>query len=251
MSEFLDDELQTMICDLIAQHPGIHISKIAEILNRKIIEIASQLQYMEKKGLITIKKEGELIGYYLGKNKDASLQDRRFQDIRGKLYTIVFQNPGLHLSKIAELLQINVSLAKYHLVYLQKNNLVTAVRDDKGYYKRFYVSESTVSLREKEVLSILRQRIPMRIVLLLIRGHTLSHKDLLENVAVAPSTLSYHLTKLVNCNVVMMSVQGEKKGYMLCDRGAVTRILQKYKLNVEIQMAVEGLKDTWKDFTLL
>ena len=118
MTEFLENEIQRKIYDLIAKDPGLHLSKIAEMLNMKLTEVAYHLQYLEKKEIITFSEKEGCTGYFIKKSKELSLSDRRSREIRMELFNLISDNPGLHLSKIAETLNINLSLAKYHLLFI-------------------------------------------------------------------------------------------------------------------------------------
>jgi len=164
-----------------------------------------------------------------------------------ELYNLISDNPGLHLSKIAEMLNMGTSLAEYHLIQLVKDNLIVSVREKGGYYRRFYVKDSTVGIKEKEILSILRQKSLLKMVSLLLKDSSSRHKEILKNVDMAPSTLSHHLTKLVNSGIVEMSLYGKDKGYRLKNKEEIVSILKKHRLYVELQISIENLKDTWKD----
>ena len=43
--------------------------------------------------------------------------------IEQQIYTLIQKNPGLHLSKIAEQLNMRISHVEYHLLYLEKNGI--------------------------------------------------------------------------------------------------------------------------------
>ena len=40
-----------------------------------------------------------------------------------EIYRVIAKNPGIHLSKIAELLNISVALADYHLYYMEEKDI--------------------------------------------------------------------------------------------------------------------------------
>jgi len=86
---------------------------------------------------------------------------------RKKIYKLISKNPGLHLSMIADLLNMRISLVEYHLSYLEKNELIVARKEQ--YYKRYYVKDR-VGTRDKKVMALLRQEMPLRIVLFLASG---------------------------------------------------------------------------------
>ena len=116
-------------------------------------------------------------------------------DTRRKIFDLVSRNPGLHLSKIAEILKMSVQLVEYHLLYLEKNVVVYAERESG--FTRYYI-KGDIGTADKKILSLLRQEVPLKIVLFLLKNNNSQHKDLLKICNVAPSTLSYHLKKLVN-----------------------------------------------------
>ncbi len=160
---------------------------------------------------------------------------------RREIYDLVLKHPGLHLSKIAEMLKIRISLVEYHLLYLEKNEIFVAVKE-KG-YKRFYVQESRIGSSEKKILSILRQDVPLRVVLFLLKNPRSSHKEILRNIDKAASTLSYHIKKLVKKDIIDIQVIGKEKGYVVLNEKKIIGIITRYKP----YMVLESFKDVWKD----
>jgi predicted transcriptional regulator len=160
-----------------------------------------------------------------------------------KIYILISKQPGLHLNQIARLLKINRPLAIYHLRYLEKHGLITIVKE-KG-FTRFYI-RGKIGIEDKRKLSILRQEIPLKIVLFLLENPLSKHKEILEKFDVAKSTLSYHLKKLVNHGIINTQVDGEEKGYAIVSEKEIVRFLIKYKPS---RIAL-GLRDTWSDFSI-
>jgi len=164
-------------------------------------------------------------------------------ETRRKVYDLVAKNPGLHLSKIAELLKMRVSLVEYHLTYLEKYQLIYSVKES-GYI-RYYV-KGEIATKDKKILSLMRQEIPLKIVLLLLKHANLQHKDILTNVGISPSTLSYHLKKLVKQEIIAVHSYGEEKGYSIINREMLVGFLVQYKpYNL-----FESFKDIWVDLTV-
>jgi len=56
-------------------------------------------------------------------------------ETRRKIYDLISKNPGLHLSKISELLKMRISLVEYHMRYLEK--IVTV--DKKTGFSRYFL----------------------------------------------------------------------------------------------------------------
>jgi len=164
-------------------------------------------------------------------------------ETRRKIYELISKNPGLHLSKIAELLHMRTSLVEYHLFFLEKNGIVHSVKE-RGYI-RFYI-RGDVGTEDKKILSLLRQETPLRIILCLLKNKNMQHKEILKNLEISPSTLSYHLKKLVSHDVVNVQSYGEERGYSVNNKTEIVRILVQYKP----YSVIEGFKDVWLDLTV-
>jgi len=164
-------------------------------------------------------------------------------ETRRKIYDLVAKNPGLHLSRIAELLVMRTSLVEYHLIYLEKSQIVIPSKESG--YARYYI-RGAVGIEDKRFIAILRQDVPLRIVLYLLKNVRSQHKDILENLDIAPSTLSYHLKKLVKHGLIAVHTYGEERGYYITNREEILRILMQYKpYNL-----IESFKDIWVDLTV-
>ena len=85
---------------------------------------------------------------------------------RRKIYNFISKNPGLHLSKIAELLKMRISLVEYHLLFLEKKKIVTLVKEF-GYVRCYPCGREEIGSADKKILSLIRQEIPLK-----IEGHT-------------------------------------------------------------------------------
>jgi predicted transcriptional regulator len=247
MSKTLELETWRKIFDLIRKNPGIDANQIAEELRMSLSYIENCLQTMKEKGEITSSYEGEFERYYISKTSIESNSDRRTEDTRISLYIIISKNPGLHLSRIAEMLNMSTSLAEYHLSYMEKKDFIISLKDEKGYFKRYYVKEGDVGAEDKKILALLRQEILLKIVFLFIKNESLKHKEILEKVEMAPSTLSYHLSKLVESGIIDIISYGAERGYRLKNEKEIIWIIRRYQLF----KLIKGFKDAWKDFNLV
>ena len=95
-------------------------------------------------------------------------------------------------------------------------------------------------------MSILRQEIPLRIVLFLLKHPYSKHKEILKNFDIASSTLSYHLKKLIKKGIIANQPIADTEGYVVVNEKKIVNFLIKYKPS---RVAL-GLKDTWSDFTI-
>ncbi len=162
-------------------------------------------------------------------------------EIRRKIYNHILKSPGLHEREISRELNIPLSTLDYHLFYLKKRNLVTT-HQDKGYTR--YYSTGKVSMKDKQVLSILRQRVPRQIVLFLLLHPFSSHNIICDHLGVAPSTTSFHLNKLVGLDVVERKPVGRETSYTILDSEYLSDLLITYKKSF-LDKSVDSFIDTW------
>jgi predicted transcriptional regulator len=164
-------------------------------------------------------------------------------ETRKKIYSFIEENPGVHLSQIAEILKMSAQLIDYHLSYLERYDLVSVVKE--AGYKRCYI-KGTLGSGEKEVLSLLRQEIPLKIVLYLLKNPHSRYVDILKFVDVTSPRFSYHLNKLIKHEVIeTVSVpDAERKRYIVKNKKEIIKLLIRYKPSNVLKM----IKDTWVDF---
>lgn len=164
-------------------------------------------------------------------------------ETRRKIHNLISKTPGLHLSKIAEILKMRISLVEYHLIYLEKNQIVNPIKESG--YVRYYI-KGKVGIEDKKILSILRQEIPLKIVLYILKREILQHKEILQYLNIAPSTLSYHLKKLLKYKIITVETYGEDKGYCINNKKMIVGVLVQYK---PFDL-FESFRDIWIDFTV-
>ena len=83
---------------------------------------------------------------------------------RREIYNFITKYPGLHMREISRRMKIPMGSLKYHLIYLKKLDIIVSI-NNKG-YERFYIKQK-VGRKEKQIINLLRQEIPKRIILLL------------------------------------------------------------------------------------
>ena len=170
---------------------------------------------------------------------------------RRDLFEFVRKSPGFHLREIARALGLSITLADYHLRFLEKHELVSATMD--GEYKRYYPrslpgtedARPALTDAQKQVLAFLRQPVPLRILAFLMERESATHKEILESVPVAPSTLSHHLKKM-HLAGVLQRVEGADRGYRVGDPHTVARLMATYELASPDQ--VDTFLRVWGEF---
>ena len=240
MAEEHNIETREKIRDLIRKNPGSHISKIAELLNMRISEVECYLFELEKNKIITALQDAGLKRYYMGAPTQETPEGEG-EETWKRIYDLISENPGLHLSKIAELLKMSKPLAEYHLLRMEKDDKITVIKE-KG-YKRYYIRSEQIGPKEKEILSLLRKETLLKIVLFLASHPNAKHSEILKQLDIAPSTLSYHLNNLLKHGIISVQRYGGEKGYNIKNKKELVDFVLKYRLHI----VVEGFKDLWDE----
>ncbi|MEW5760939.1 MAG: winged helix-turn-helix transcriptional regulator [Candidatus Thermoplasmatota archaeon] len=141
---------------------------------------------------------------------------------RKKIFDFVTSSPGCHMREIQRRLNMPLGTVEYHLRYLTRNELI--ILKDDGHYKRFY-PKSTLASVDKTLLALLRQEIPRKIVMFLLLHPNSSFSKISDDFALSPSTVSFHLEKLVSKNVVKKEKVGRESIYSIVNENETAKIL--------------------------
>ena len=161
-------------------------------------------------------------------------------EIRRKIYNLVEKNPGLHAKKIAEMLFIKGQLADYHMQYMERQEIIIGIKEEG--YRRYYI-KGKLGFKERRHIALLRQEIPLKIVLFLLKNPNSQHKEILTFYNIKKSTLTYHLKKLVKHEIISEHSTGTEKRYHVINEKEIIKQLIRYKPYSRI----ENLQDTWVD----
>ncbi len=145
---------------------------------------------------------------------------------RRRVYRYVEENPGMHLRGIQRGLDMPLGTVEYHLHQMEKNGLLV-VRDD-GRFKAFFAKEG-VDRRDKDILYYVRQENPRRIMIHLLENPGASHSAIVAALPVGPSTVSFHLNKLVKAGRVTQQRQGRSKLFFVEDAERTAGVLVRYR----------------------
>ncbi|MFQ5837479.1 MAG: winged helix-turn-helix transcriptional regulator [Thermoplasmata archaeon] len=171
---------------------------------------------------------------------------------RRRIFEFLQQYPGLHLRELERQLGMDVRALRYHLEFLEKHEAITSLMQEG--YLRYYPRQwdegyfrERVGAFEKRVLGLLRQRMPLHLILLLLDQGEMSSEELQTHAGIAPSTLSYHLKKLSKLQLIESRTEGKRKIYRAGDPQAVVQILMKYRPTRDL---VEDFLELWEKIGL-
>lgn len=173
-------------------------------------------------------------------------------EARRRLYEVVERFPGLHLREIARNASMDANHAKYHLLYMEKNGLVSS-REEGGYWRFFPKVEGrlgpqeVLSPNDKAVLALLRQPVPLHCILVLLNDGESSIDALAQRVGVAHSTLLYHLGKLERSGLLESRKDGRMRLVRLSSPEAIQSQLLRFRPPDSL---VSGFLEAWEQLEL-
>lgn len=154
---------------------------------------------------------------------------------RNRIRALVLQYPGLHLREVARQLDISLALVQYHLPALVKAGQVELL-DEAGTQRLFPARGRSA----REAIAALRDKHRLHIVLTLLEEGTMRHAGLCQATGLGKSTLSFHLTRLVEAGIV----QRNPDGYALSDPKRTTELLNKNRPTPDM---VDRFANLWSD----
>jgi predicted transcriptional regulator len=146
-------------------------------------------------------------------------------DHRKAIYNFVKENPGLHLRELQRRLKIPLSTLEYHLDYLERKKIL-AVKDDRRYC-RYFAEKFTPG--DKELLSVLRQKRLLEIILQILSEEQVCFKELAQKIMISDSTLSHYLKVLTQKEILIKERIGTETCYKLKSEKKVLTSLFCYK----------------------
>lgn len=176
---------------------------------------------------------------------------------RRELYEFIAHNSGLHMRDISRQMNIPLTSLKYHLIYLEKKELIISKED--GKYNRYFISQD-VSEQEKKILNCFRKKATLDIILWLFVTIQCSQRDLSKFLEKHPATISFHLRNMLHAGIleqvpikegivsknspphtIQRPLVTSEKIYVLANPWMIYDILIKHKDNLPEKEIVNGI----------
>lgn len=163
-------------------------------------------------------------------------------ETRRRIYRHLEEHPGEHMRELGRILAIPMGTLEYHLHQLVKAGLL-ATRED-ARFTRYFVAGGGLGRREKDLVAILRQRVPRQIAAFLLLSPDSSHGTILSQFQLSPSTLTFHLKKLMATEVVRQRREGRENRYTVVEPEAVAKVLVTYRATF-LDDVVDRFAEAW------
>ncbi len=155
---------------------------------------------------------------------------------RSIIINIVNKIPGIRYKELQRVTKMPNGTLSYHIDMLTKDGIVR-VRRDAGSTRLFPV---TMDEYTAEIISLLKDDIRLKIVKHLLKGSA-TYQELHKVVNRSFSTLTWHLDKLINANVVYVKNTIGINEYYIRDPELINDIIKEH-LDI-----VDNFIDTWSE----
>jgi len=162
-------------------------------------------------------------------------------DTRKEIFEYVRDNPGIHFSQLKRDLDMETGLLQYHLRELERYDVLES-EEYQGKRRVFVARE--LNPEERRILATLRYETTRRILLFLLEAGSARNSDIAEEIGVTPATVSWHLSNLVDNDVVERRKEGRTTRYQVANEELTVQLLVRYQESF-IDRAVDRIIDFW------
>jgi predicted transcriptional regulator len=144
------------------------------------------------------------------------------EDTAKRILQFIQNNPGCYLRKIKEMIQISQGTVQYHTDRLEKMGKITSTRS--GLYKHYFPI-GMFKGNEKEILQILSQETARKILMFLVEQHAPNQTDIVKDTGLSPSSINWHMRRLIDLRLVSEIKEGKHRIYQLEDRKTTSKYI--------------------------
>jgi predicted transcriptional regulator len=176
--------------------------------------------------------------------REEQLDEALALDVRSKIFRSISRNPGLHFRELQRRTSLATGSLQYHLDFLQKRHLVRA--DKQGQFVRYYSARGRQFGEDQKLMNLLRQESLRKIILFLLTKRRANNEKIAAAVALSPSTVSWHMLKLLEGGVVEKRRVGRKTFFYIIQPEKTIELLSSYKRSFLDEM-VDGFVAMWEE----
>jgi predicted transcriptional regulator len=136
------------------------------------------------------------------------------------------KNPGIRYRELLRATGLTNGTLEYHLKMLEKSNTMTVERRDGRRARYFHIC---IPADETQILGYIRNDVARQIVFFILEHDLCTFKEILEHTKKAPSTASWHLKRLSEAGLIMVTYGQEYQLYKVVNRKLVKEVLSKYE----------------------
>src|SRR5215211_5320092 len=159
----------------------------------------------------------------MNKNK----YENRINSFQEKIIKCVNERPGIRYRELLRITGVSNGVLSYHLNLLDNSGKVRVNRVNNRVTRYF---SHDVSIVESNVIGLLRQNTTRKIIIYILESEPCGFNDIVKYTKKVPSTVSWHLSRLKDANIINARRQNELNYYEIkIDKFTLKKLLNKYK----------------------
>jgi len=171
-------------------------------------------------------------------------KDKKTLDLgkRRAIYTLVRKHAGSHFREIERKCGLGTGTVQYHLDYLARHGLLKMEKE--GNLVRYFPRD--FNSNNKKLMGYLRQGSVRSIILYILEHGNCNHEQIVSSVGISPSTVSWHLKKLIDDIIISSAKKGRKTHYsLLVDKNELMNLLITYQESF-FDAIVDNIVEMWE-----
>ena len=153
--------------------------------------------------------------------------EARINSVQEKIIQFVNDFPGIRYRELLRMIGVSNGVLSYHLNLLDNSGKIRVHRVNNR-VTRYFSHE--VSSLESNVIGLLRQNTTRKIIIYILENGPSGFNDIVNHTKKVPSTVSWHLTRLKDANIIKVRKQNELNYYEIkIDKFSLQNLLNKYK----------------------
>ena len=163
-------------------------------------------------------------------------------DVRKRIFAAVERFAGSHFRELQRRTGLPTGSIQHHLNFLVRHNVISEAKQ--GNSVRYF--PISFSADNKHALSILRQKSMRAILICLLIKQPRTHDELVQFTGLAPSTISWHLKKLEEKNIITVAKKERKTVLSLnANKDVLMNLLIRHKESF-LDALVDNVVDMWE-----
>jgi predicted transcriptional regulator len=148
---------------------------------------------------------------------------------RARIKLLVLIQPGLHLRELQRQIGLSFSSTRYHVDRLAREGEVDRV-DEKGYSRIFPPGTDS---KDRILLSLVRRKTHHKILSCFLAEVNLTQRRLTQVTGLSKSTVSEHLTTLLELGVVRTQARGDLNSFELVEPAKINGLMRRHPVVLE------------------
>ncbi len=153
--------------------------------------------------------------------------EKEVNSIQERIIQFVNDFPGIRYRELLRITRVSNGVLSYHLNLLDNSGKVKVHRINNRTTRYFSHDVSSV---ESNSIGLLRQSTARKIILYILESGPCGFNDIVTYTKKVPSTVSWHLSRLKDANIIKVRKQNELNYYEIkIDKFTLQKLLNKYK----------------------